>query len=62
MALLLLSFFFRWSDVLTLCPGHPFDLAKTRLQTAAPGQYTGMVDVMKKTLARDGIKGYVYVD
>lgn len=39
--------------------GHPFDLTKTRLQTAAPGVYTGAVDVVKKTLARDGITGYV---
>jgi len=37
--------------------GHPFDLTKTRLQTAAPGVYTGAVDVVKKTLARDGISG-----
>jgi len=37
--------------------GHPFDLTKTRLQTAAPGTYTGAVDVVKKTLARDGVSG-----
>ncbi|KAG5653345.1 hypothetical protein H0H81_000967 [Sphagnurus paluster] len=37
--------------------GHPFDLTKTRLQTAAPGVYTGAVDVVKKTLARDGVAG-----
>lgn len=37
--------------------GHPFDLTKTRLQTAAPGTYTGAIDVVKKTIARDGIKG-----
>ncbi|WOO82644.1 Congested-like trachea protein [Vanrija pseudolonga] len=37
--------------------GHPFDLTKTRLQTAAPGTYTGAIDVVKKTLARDGVKG-----
>ncbi|CCA70823.1 probable carnitine/acyl carnitine carrier [Serendipita indica DSM 11827] len=37
--------------------GHPFDLTKTRLQTASPGTYTGAIDVVKKTLARDGIKG-----
>lgn len=37
--------------------GHPFDLTKTRLQTATPGQYTGALDVVKKTLARDGVKG-----
>ncbi|KAF5384976.1 hypothetical protein D9615_001391 [Tricholomella constricta] len=37
--------------------GHPFDLTKTRLQTAGPGVYTGAVDVVKKALARDGISG-----
>lgn len=37
--------------------GHPFDLTKTRLQTASPGAYTGGLDVMKKTLARDGPTG-----
>lgn len=39
--------------------GHPFDLAKTRLQTAQPGMYTGAIDVVKKTLAKDGPRGYV---
>lgn len=42
--------------------GHPFDLTKTRIQTAAPGVYTGALDVVKKTLARDGIPGYVFVE
>lgn len=39
--------------------GHPFDLTKTRLQTAAPGVYTGAVDVVKQTVARDGVTGCV---
>ncbi|ODN89749.1 solute carrier family 25 (mitochondrial carnitine/acylcarnitine transporter), member 20/29 [Cryptococcus wingfieldii CBS 7118] len=37
--------------------GHPFDLTKTRLQTAAPGVYTGAVDVVRKTVAADGLRG-----
>ncbi|KAG8897725.1 carnitine transporter, partial [Tulasnella sp. 403] len=37
--------------------GHPFDLTKTRLQTAQAGTYTGALDVVKKTLARDGVRG-----
>ncbi|TFK77248.1 carnitine/acyl carnitine carrier [Pluteus cervinus] len=37
--------------------GHPFDLIKTRLQTAPPGTYTGAIDAVKKTVARDGITG-----
>lgn len=39
--------------------GHPFDLTKTRLQTAAPGTYSGAIDVVRKTVAADGIKGYI---
>jgi solute carrier family 25 carnitine/acylcarnitine transporter 20/29 len=37
--------------------GHPFDLTKTRMQTAAPGTYSGAVDVVRKTIAKDGIRG-----
>lgn len=38
--------------------GHPFDLTKTRLQTAPPGTYTGATDVVRKLLARDGVTGH----
>ena len=34
-------------------------MTKTRLQTAAPGTYSGAMDVVKKALARDGVKGCV---
>lgn len=37
--------------------GHPFDLTKTRLQTAPEGTYTGGMDVVRKTLKADGVKG-----
>lgn len=37
--------------------GHPFDLTKTRLQTAPDGTYKGGLDVVKKTIAADGVKG-----
>jgi solute carrier family 25 carnitine/acylcarnitine transporter 20/29 len=37
--------------------GHPFDLTKTRLQTAAAGTYTGGLDVVRKTIKADGLKG-----
>ena len=37
--------------------GHPFDLTKTRLQTAAPGTYKGAIDVVRKTVQADGIRG-----
>lgn len=34
--------------------GHPFDLVKVRLQTAEKGTYTGAMDVVRKTIAREG--------
>ncbi|KAK9371301.1 mitochondrial carrier domain-containing protein [Lipomyces kononenkoae] len=37
--------------------GHPFDLIKVRLQTAEKGVYSGALDVLKKTVAKDGILG-----
>ncbi|KAJ9104677.1 hypothetical protein QFC21_002175 [Naganishia friedmannii] len=37
--------------------GHPFDLTKTRLQTAPKGTYGGAMDVVRQTLARDGVRG-----
>lgn len=35
--------------------GHPFDLVKVRLQTAEKGVYTGAIDVVKRTVAREGL-------
>jgi solute carrier family 25 carnitine/acylcarnitine transporter 20/29 len=35
--------------------GHPFDLVKVRLQTAEKGVYTGALDVVRKTVAREGL-------
>lgn len=35
--------------------GHPFDLVKVRLQTAQPGVYKGAVDVVRRTVAREGL-------
>ena len=35
--------------------GHPFDLVKVRLQTAERGVYTGAIDVVRKTIAREGL-------
>ncbi|KZS95725.1 mitochondrial carrier [Sistotremastrum niveocremeum HHB9708] len=46
-----------FGGVCAVLVGHPFDLTKTRLQTAPPGAYTGAVDVVRKTLARDGVSG-----
>ncbi|KAI3621873.1 carnitine acyl carnitine carrier [Moniliophthora roreri] len=46
-----------FGGVCAVLVGHPFDLTKTRLQTAPPGTYTGALDVVKKALARDGVSG-----
>ena len=35
--------------------GHPFDLVKVRLQTAEKGVYNGAMDVVRKTVAREGL-------
>lgn len=35
--------------------GHPFDLVKVRLQTAEKGIYNGAIDVVKRTIAREGL-------
>ncbi|KAI5797603.1 mitochondrial carrier domain-containing protein [Geopyxis carbonaria] len=40
--------------------GHPFDLVKVRLQTATPGLYTGALDVVRKTVAREGLARGMY--
>ncbi|EMD42143.1 hypothetical protein CERSUDRAFT_147722 [Gelatoporia subvermispora B] len=46
-----------FGGIASVLVGHPFDLTKTRLQTASQGTYTGAMDVVKKTLARDGATG-----
>ncbi|KAF9270045.1 hypothetical protein L218DRAFT_849619 [Marasmius fiardii PR-910] len=48
-----------FGGVCAVLVGHPFDLTKTRLQTAPAGTYTGALDVVKKALARDGVTGQV---
>lgn len=40
--------------VFAVLVGHPFDLVKVRLQTADKGVYTGAMDVVRKTIAREG--------
>lgn len=41
--------------VFAVVVGHPFDLVKVRLQTAEKGVYTGAMDVVRKTIAREGM-------
>jgi len=40
--------------VFAVVTGHPFDLVKVRLQTAEKGVYSGAMDVVRKTIAREG--------
>ncbi|GJN66998.1 carnitine/acyl carnitine carrier [Purpureocillium lilacinum] len=40
--------------------GHPFDLVKVRLQTAERGVYSSAVDVVRKSVARDGLRRGLY--
>ena len=40
--------------------GHPFDLVKVRMQTAEKGVYSGAMDVVKKTVAREGLRKGLY--
>lgn len=40
--------------------GHPFDLVKVRLQTAEKGVYSGAMDVVRKTIAREGLARGLY--
>ncbi|MCJ1310624.1 carnitine transporter [Agyrium rufum] len=40
--------------------GHPFDLVKVRLQTAEKGVYNGAIDVVRKTVAREGLGRGLY--
>ncbi|KAF2720941.1 carnitine/acyl carnitine carrier [Polychaeton citri CBS 116435] len=46
--------------VFAVVVGHPFDLVKVRLQTAEKGVYTGAMDVVRKTIAREGLARGLY--
>lgn len=40
--------------------GHPFDLVKVRMQTAQKGVYSGAMDVVRKTVAKEGLMRGLY--
>ncbi|KAF1942541.1 mitochondrial carrier [Clathrospora elynae] len=40
--------------------GHPFDLVKVRMQTAEKGVYSGAMDVVRKTVAKEGLARGLY--
>ncbi|KAK5098095.1 carnitine transporter [Exophiala xenobiotica] len=46
--------------VFAVVVGHPFDLVKVRLQTAEKGVYSGAIDVVKRTVAREGMVRGLY--
>ena len=41
--------------------GHPFDLVKVRLQTAQAGVYSGAMDVVRRTVAKEGLVRVCYL-
>ena len=46
--------------VFAVVVGHPFDLVKVRMQTAEKGVYSSAIDVVKKTIAREGLAKGLY--
>ncbi|CAL3968405.1 hypothetical protein PZA11_004001 [Diplocarpon coronariae] len=49
-----------FGGVCAVIVGHPFDLVKVRLQTAERGVYSSAVDVVRKSIARDGLRRGLY--
>lgn len=49
-----------FGGVCAVVVGHPFDLVKVRMQTAERGVYSGAIDVVKKSIARDGLRRGLY--
>lgn len=49
-----------FGGVCAVVVGHPFDLVKVRLQTAERGVYSSAIDVVRKSVARDGLRKGLY--
>jgi solute carrier family 25 (mitochondrial carnitine/acylcarnitine transporter), member 20/29 len=49
-----------FGGVCAVIVGHPFDLVKVRLQTADKGVYSSALDVVRKSIARDGLRKGLY--
>ena len=49
-----------FGGVCAVVVGHPFDLVKVRMQTAADGVYSSALDVVRKSVARDGLRRGLY--
>ncbi|KAM7214623.1 Mitochondrial carrier domain containing protein [Rhypophila decipiens] len=49
-----------FGGVCAVVVGHPFDLVKVRLQTAEKGVYSSAFDVVRKSVAKDGLRRGLY--
>jgi solute carrier family 25 carnitine/acylcarnitine transporter 20/29 len=49
-----------FGGVCAVIVGHPFDLVKVRLQTAERGVYSGAFDVVRKSIAKNGLGKGLY--
>ncbi|RKF64583.1 Mitochondrial carnitine carrier [Erysiphe neolycopersici] len=49
-----------FGGVCAVVVGHPFDLVKVRLQTAEKGVYRNAVDVLRRSIAKDGVRRGLY--
>ena len=49
-----------FGGVCAVLVGHPFDLVKVRLQTAERGVYKSAIDVVRKSVAKDGLRRGLY--
>lgn len=49
-----------FGGVCAVVVGHPFDLVKVRLQTAERGVYSSALDVVRKSVAKDGLRRGLY--
>lgn len=49
-----------FGGVCAVVVGHPFDLVKVRLQTSERGVYSSAFDVVRKGIARDGLRRGLY--
>ncbi|KAI1421953.1 mitochondrial carrier domain-containing protein [Xylaria sp. FL1777] len=49
-----------FGGVCAVVVGHPFDLIKVRMQTAERGVYSSAIDVVRKSVARDGLRRGLY--
>ncbi|OTA55966.1 mitochondrial carrier [Hypoxylon sp. EC38] len=49
-----------FGGVCAVIVGHPFDLVKVRLQTADKGVYSSAIDVVRKSVAREGLRRGLY--